>query len=61
MQFLSSALSWIAMLAVVTHLALLLILALPSGALAHIAWHAVLLIGGAAILLALRPNDEDST
>ena len=40
-------------------LALMLLLVLPSGAPAQIAMHAILLVAGAAIVLAMRPDDED--
>ena len=58
MPFLSTAISWLTALAIAVPLALLLLLALPSGAPAHIAMHAILLVGGVAIVLALRPEDE---
>ncbi len=54
-----SALSWLATLAVAVSLAVLLLLALPSGAPADIAMHTVLLVGGAAVVLALRPSDDN--
>lgn len=54
-----SALSWFAALVAIVPLALLLLLALPSGAPAQIASHAILLVGGAAIVLALRPAPND--
>lgn len=60
MLSISSAVSWLATLAVAVSLAVLLLLALPSGALALIAAHAVLLVGGCAIVLALRPADDDT-
>ena len=47
------------MLAIVLPLAVMLLIALPSGAPANIAMHALLLIGGAAIVLALRPDEPD--
>ena len=55
-----SAVSWLASLAVAVSLAVLLLLALPSGAPALIAAHAALLVGGAGIVLALRPADDDA-
>ena len=55
---LSAALAWVGMLALVTPLALMLLVALPTGAIAQIGMHVVLLVGGAAIVLALRPDDE---
>jgi hypothetical protein len=55
----SNALSWSAALAVTVPLALLLLLALPTGAPVQIAMHTLLLVGGAAIVLALRPSDAD--
>lgn len=58
MQSLSSAASWLASFAFTVPLALLLLLSLPSGAVANIAMHVVLLVGGAAIVLALRPSDD---
>lgn len=52
--------SWLVMLAVTVPLAVLLLLALPSGMPWHIAWHVVLLVGGAATSLALcAPDDGD--
>lgn len=59
MSYLSTTGSWVAMLALVLPLAIMLLMALPSGAPANIAMHAVLLVGGAAIVLALRPDDRD--
>ena len=59
MQLFSTAITWVAMLAVTVPLALMLLLVLPSGAPAQIAMHAIMLVGGAAIVLALRPGDED--
>ena len=59
MQLFSTAITSVAMLAVTVPLALMLLLVLPSGAPAQIATHAILLVGGAAIVLALRPDDED--
>ena len=60
MQSMSSAVSWLASFAFTVPLALLLLLALPSGAPANIAAHAVLLVGGAATVLALRPRDDQA-
>ena len=60
MQSISSAVSWLASFAFTVPLALLLLLALPSGAPANIAEHAVLLVGGAATVLALRPRDDQA-
>lgn len=54
----SSAVSWLACLAVAVSLAVLMLLVLPSGAPMLIGAHAVLLVGGAAVVLALRPGDE---
>lgn len=51
--------TWVAMLLVVTPLAVMLLAAIPSGAVAQIAMHTVLLVGGATIVLALRPDDDD--
>lgn len=59
MQLFSTAITWVAMLAVTVPLALMLLLVLPSGAPAQIAMHAILLVIGAAIVLAMRPDDED--
>jgi hypothetical protein len=60
MQSFSSAVSWLATLALAVALAVSLLLALPSGAPALIAAHAALLVGGSAIVLALRPADDDA-
>jgi len=51
--------SWLVMLTVTVPLAILLLLAIPSGLPWHIAWHAVLLVGGAASTLALCSPDDD--
>ena len=52
-----SVCSWVAMVLVVVPLALaLLVVAIPSGALAQIAMHSILLVAGAALVLALRPR-----
>ncbi len=45
-------------LAVSVPLAILLLLALPSGVATQIALHAVLLVAGAALVLALHPQDK---
>lgn len=58
MSHLNSALTWFAAFALTVPLALLLLLALPSGAPVQIAMHAILLVVGAAIVLALRPDVE---
>ena len=58
MSIAMSALSWISMLMIVVPLAVLLMWALPSGAIVLIGAHVVLLVGGAAIVLALQPRDE---
>ena len=50
--------SWFSMLAVTVPLAILLMLTLPSGMPSQIATHAVLLVGGAAIMLAVHPRDD---
>jgi len=49
--------SWLAMLVVVVPLALLLLLALPSGAPWQIAMHVVLLVAGSATVLALHDRE----
>jgi hypothetical protein len=59
MSSFSSTLSWVAALAFTIPLALLLLLALPSGAPVQIAMHALLLVGGATFVVALRPDDLD--
>lgn len=59
MSSFSSTLSWVAALAFTIPLALLLLLALPSGAPVQIAMHALLLVGGATFVVALRPDDID--
>ena len=59
MLFQNSALSWSAALAVTVPLALLLLLALPTGAPLQIAMHAILLVVGAGAVLALRPSDAE--
>lgn len=59
MSYLSTTGSWIVMLAFVLPLAVMLLIALPSGAPANIAMHALLLVAGAAIVLALRPDEPD--
>lgn len=59
MLFHHSALSWSAALALTVPLALLLLLALPTGAPLQIAMHAILLVVGAAIVLGLRPHETD--
>ena len=59
MLFHHSALSWSAALAVTVPLALLLLLALPTGAPLQIAMHAILLVVGAGAVLALRPSDAE--
>ncbi len=52
--------SWFAMLAVTVPLAVMLLLVLPSGMPWQIAMHAVLLVAGAASMLALcSPYDDD--
>jgi hypothetical protein len=56
----SSAVSWLASLALAVSLAVLLLLALPSGAPLLIAAHVALLVGGGAIVLALRPADDET-
>jgi hypothetical protein len=53
-----SALSWVSMLMLVIPLAVLLLWALPSGAVLLIGAHAALLVAGAAIVLALAPRTE---
>ena len=58
MPFLSTAISWLTVLAIAIPLALLLLLSLPSGAPAQIGMHAILLVGGVAIVLAMRPEDD---
>jgi hypothetical protein len=58
MLLFSTALSWVSMLLLVVPLALGLLLALPSGMPLQIAAHAILLVVGAAIVLALRSDDE---
>jgi hypothetical protein len=40
-------------------LAILLLLSLPTGLPWHIAWHVVLLVGGAATTLSLCARDDD--
>ncbi len=52
--------SWLAMLVVTVPLAILLLLALPSGAPAQIAMHVVLLVGGAGSMLALCGPEDDA-
>lgn len=59
MPILRSAATWAAMILVVTPLAVMLLAAIPSGALAPIAMHTILLVGGAAFVLALRPAADD--
>ncbi len=59
MSYFSSSLSWVAALVFTIPLALLLLLALPSGAPLQIAMHALLLVGGAMFVTALRPDDLD--
>ncbi len=46
------------MLFVVVPLAVLMMLALPAGVPAQIAAHVVLLVAGAAIVLAVQPHDR---
>ncbi len=46
------------MLVVVVPLAILMMLTLPAGVPAQIAAHVVLLVGGAAIVLAVQPHDR---
>ncbi len=46
--------SWLAILAVTVPLAAMLLASLPTGALAQIAMHVVLLVAGAALVLALH-------
>lgn len=58
MPVLASAATWVAMVVMLVPLALLLLMAIPTGAIASIAMHAVLLVVGAAIVLALRPDTE---
>jgi hypothetical protein len=45
-------------LAVAVPLAILLMLALPSGAVVQIAMHVVLLVAGSALVLALHPRER---
>lgn len=45
-------------LAVAVPLAILLLLALPSGAALQIAMHAILLVAGAALVLVLHPQER---
>jgi len=59
MSYLSTTGSWIAMLALIVPLAIMLLLALPSGAPVNIAMHVMLLVGGASIVMALRPDETD--
>lgn len=55
------ATSWLVMLVVTVPLAILLLLALPTGLPWHIAMHVVLLVGGSATVLALcSPYDDDA-
>jgi hypothetical protein len=52
--------SWAVMLMITVPLAILLLLSLPTGLPWHIAWHVVLLVGGAATTLSLcAPDDDD--
>jgi hypothetical protein len=53
-----AALSWVSMILLIVPLALGLLLALPSGMPLQIAAHAILLVIGAAIVLALRGDDD---
>ncbi|HEY5950111.1 MAG TPA: hypothetical protein VIV40_31665 [Kofleriaceae bacterium] len=54
----SSAVTWLMAFVVTVPLAVLLLRALPSGAPLLIAWHALLLVGGGAIVLALKRDDD---
>ncbi|NVB81196.1 MAG: hypothetical protein HOV81_22560 [Kofleriaceae bacterium] len=45
-------------LAVAVPLAILLMLALPSGAAVQIVMHTILLVAGAALVLALHPQEK---
>lgn len=53
--------SWLAMLLLTSTLALLLFFAIPTGCVVQIAGHALLLTGGAAIALLLRPRSSYDT
>lgn len=59
MPIIHVATTWIAMLALTVPLALLLLAAFPSGAIITIVAHAVLLVVGAAVVLALESREEE--
>jgi hypothetical protein len=50
--------SWFSMLCVVVPLAALMMLALPAGVPVQVVAHVALLVAGAAIVLAVQPNDR---
>ena len=60
MQYVSIALSWCMALVTTVPLAIMLILVLPSGMPVQIAMHALLLVAGAAITLAVCPEHDAS-
>lgn len=52
-------LSWVAMLAFTLPFALMLLVAIPTGGIIAICVHAALLVIGAALVLALEPNEHE--
>ncbi len=50
--------AWFSMLAVTVPLAAMLLVSLPSGMVVQIAMHALLLVGGAALVLALHETSS---
>ena len=50
--------SWFSMLVVVVPLAVLMMIALPAGVPVAIAAHVALLVAGAAVVLAVQPDDR---